>query len=154
MRLGRRGFSLLGALAALPLPRSAASEPEATVVVEVLTAAAFELFPHRELELARYRTLAESFVSESPDAAGALAAQLGGAGFTVQPRAGRIAQMQAAQSRADFQAFRLHALMSLYNDLEVTRLFGYEGPSLSKGGYLERGFDDAKWIPEPAADAD
>ena len=32
--------------------------------------------------------------------------------------------------------------------------FGYEGEVFSKGGYLHRGFNDLKWLPEvPAADS-
>jgi hypothetical protein len=39
-----------------------------------------------------------------------------------------------------------------YNDLSVTRRFGYQGPSYEEGGYLTRGFDDIDWL--PAADPD
>jgi hypothetical protein len=34
------------------------------------------------------------------------------------------------------------------------RLFGYEGEAFSKGGYLTRGFNDLRWLPEvPLADS-
>jgi hypothetical protein len=28
-------------------------------------------------------------------------------------------------------------------------LLGYEGRSFAKGGYLQRGFNDLDWLPEP-----
>ncbi len=41
------------------------------------------------------------------------------------------------------------ASVKLYDDHEVWRLLGYEGPSFDKGGYIERGFNDLDWLPEP-----
>lgn len=41
------------------------------------------------------------------------------------------------------------AVVSLYDDHEVWELLGYEGASFDKGGYLERGFDDLDWLPDP-----
>ena len=35
---------------------------------------------------------------------------------------------------------------ALYNQKEVWPIFGYEGEFLSKGGYIERGFDDIEWL--------
>lgn len=40
-------------------------------------------------------------------------------------------------------------VVTLYSDPEVWQLLGYEGPSFDKGGYLDRGFDDLDWLPEP-----
>ena len=40
-------------------------------------------------------------------------------------------------------------VVSLYSDPEVWELIGYEGPSFDQGGYLERGFDDLDWLPDP-----
>lgn len=51
---------------------------------------------------------------------------------------------------AEFFAFvRAVAIPVLYSDAEVWELLGYEGESYSKGGYLERGFDDLDWLPDP-----
>jgi hypothetical protein len=51
---------------------------------------------------------------------------------------------------AEFFAFiRGVTVVTLYNDDEVHRLLGYEGPSFEQGGYLHRGFDDLEWLPTP-----
>jgi hypothetical protein len=44
------------------------------------------------------------------------------------------------------------AVVALYDDHEVWDLLGYEGPSYDKGGYVERGFNDLNWLPEPRID--
>jgi len=47
---------------------------------------------------------------------------------------------------AFFQTVRGGLVVSLYNQKEVWPLFGYEGESYSKGGYIDRGFDDIAWL--------
>ncbi len=37
-------------------------------------------------------------------------------------------------------------MVSLYNQQEVWAILGYEGESASKGGYINRGFDDIDWL--------
>jgi hypothetical protein len=44
--------------------------------------------------------------------------------------------------------------MTLYASPLVYSSFGYEGEAFSKGGYLLRGFNDLRWLPEvPLADS-
>jgi len=45
-----------------------------------------------------------------------------------------------------FQKVYSTTIVSLYNQPEVWPLFGYEGPSSAKGGYLHRGFNDLNWL--------
>jgi hypothetical protein len=45
------------------------------------------------------------------------------------------------------------AVVSLYNNQLVWRHFGYEGSSAEHGGYIDRGFDDLSWLPDPDAEA-
>ena len=40
-------------------------------------------------------------------------------------------------------------VVTLYSDPEVWDLLGYEGASFDRGGYLNRGFDDLDWLPDP-----
>jgi len=48
-----------------------------------------------------------------------------------------------------FGFVRRTAVLNLYDDTEVWDRLGYEGPSFDKGGYINRGFDDLDWLPEP-----
>jgi hypothetical protein len=45
-----------------------------------------------------------------------------------------------------FQSVRSGLVVSLYNQKEVWPIFGYEGESASRGGYIHRGFDDIAWL--------
>ena len=48
-----------------------------------------------------------------------------------------------------FEHVRGTTTVTLYNDKEVWELLGYEGYSSDKGGYINRGFNDLDWLPEP-----
>ena len=49
---------------------------------------------------------------------------------------------------------RRTALFVLYDNPIAWAHFGYEGEAFSKGGYLFRGFNDLKWLPDvPLADS-
>lgn len=53
---------------------------------------------------------------------------------------------------ADLEFFgfiRRTVVLNLYDDPEVHAALGYEGESFSQGGYLNRGFNDLSWLPEP-----
>jgi hypothetical protein len=45
-----------------------------------------------------------------------------------------------------FKTLRSGLVTGLYNQKEVWPLFGYEGSSADKGGYIDRGFDDLTWL--------
>lgn len=60
--------------------------------------------------------------------------------------ADRVAVLRGMQDSAFFQQIRGGLITGLYNQKEVWPLFGYEGESFSKGGYLENGFDDIDWV--------
>jgi hypothetical protein len=58
----------------------------------------------------------------------------------------RVALLKAVQTGPFFKKVRGDLVVSLYNQKAVWPMFGYEGESSSKGGYIARGFDDIKWI--------
>lgn len=45
-----------------------------------------------------------------------------------------------------FQTIRGGLVTGLYDQQEIWPVFGYEGESFSKGGYMGRGFDDISWL--------
>lgn len=58
----------------------------------------------------------------------------------------RVAILRSVQDGAFFQKVRGDLVVSIYNQPEVWRRLGYEGESASKGGYINRGFDDLDWL--------
>ncbi len=65
-------------------------------------------------------------------------------------------QLEVLTARQDggfFQKVRGQCIVSIYNNPLAWRHFGYEGSSAEFGGYMERGFDDLAWLPQPSDDA-
>jgi hypothetical protein len=58
----------------------------------------------------------------------------------------RVKVLQQIEQSPFFQAIRGGLVVSLYNQKELWPIFGYEGESYSKGGYIARGFDDIEWL--------
>ncbi len=58
----------------------------------------------------------------------------------------RVKLLTAIESTPFFQTIRGGLIGGLYNQKEIWPLFGYEGESASKGGYINRGFNDITWI--------
>jgi len=58
----------------------------------------------------------------------------------------RVGLLRQIEGGPFFQAVRGGLVVSLYNNKEVWPAFGYEGESASKGGYINRGFNDITWL--------
>jgi hypothetical protein len=58
----------------------------------------------------------------------------------------RVAILREIEDGAFFQKVRGGLVVSLYNQEEVWPIFGYEGSSADKGGYIDRGFNDIAWL--------
>jgi hypothetical protein len=58
----------------------------------------------------------------------------------------RVDILRGMEDSAFFQRIRGGLVTGLYNQKAVWPLFGYEGESFSKGGYVDRGFDDINWL--------
>lgn len=58
----------------------------------------------------------------------------------------RVDILRSMEDSPFFQTIRGGLVTGLYNQKAVWPLFGYEGESYSKGGYIDRGFNDINWI--------
>jgi hypothetical protein len=130
-----------------------------TAEATTLLAATRTIAPHDKLEDAAY-----AFVIRALDAAAAkdeaLHKQLQegvaslGSEFASDLEAARVETLRRIESSAFFQNLRVQTLLVLYSTPLAYAYFGYEGEAFSKGGYLMRGFNDLRWLPEvPAQDS-
>ena len=60
--------------------------------------------------------------------------------------AARLQALQRVEQTPFFQRIRSDFVLYFYSNPAIWPLFGYEGPSNDKGGYLHRGFNDIDWI--------
>jgi hypothetical protein len=71
-----------------------------------------------------------------------------GRGFAASTENDRVETLKKIESSAFFQATRQKTVQVLYATPMAYAYFGYEGEVFSKGGYLLRGFNDLRWLPE------
>jgi hypothetical protein len=137
--LSRRALCLAGV--ALPWAGAVLAQP-APPAPTWLAAIARALFPHSWISDAHYARLAGGWWDALPavDRAGAAAALAG-----VDPA--QPATLGAFLATPAGQGLRFALVTGLYADPAIYRRLGFEGPSADQGGYLERGFDDMRWLP-------
>ena len=124
-----------------------------------LMAMARTIAPHDKLEDAAYAMVIQATDAEAAKVA-ALAALLKegvktlGADFASASENERVTALTKIESSPFFQTMRVKTLQILYATPLAYAYFGYEGEAYSKGGYLYRGFNDLRWLPDvPLADS-
>jgi hypothetical protein len=71
-----------------------------------------------------------------------------GSEFAANAENDRVAALKKMESSGFFQMMRQKTMQVLYSTPLAYAYFGYEGEAFSKGGYLLRGFNDLRWLPE------
>ena len=120
------------------------------------------LYPHKRLPDAVYALLAKDLDAKAAgDAASAKMLQ-GGIAWLDKSAGGSFAKASAAkreeivrgmEGTAFFGTVRGQCITSLYDNDMAYAVFGYPGSAWEKGGYITRGFQDLKWLPEPSKEA-
>lgn len=124
-----------------------------------LLAAARTIAPHDKLEDAPYALVVQAIDSSAARDTGTLALLrqgLPGLGpdFAAAAETARVAALKSVETTSFFKSIRATTLATLYASPLVYAYFGYEGEAFSKGGYLLRGFNDLRWLPEvPVTDS-
>ena len=65
----------------------------------------------------------------------------------------QIAALKKIDGSPFFQKVQSTEIVSLYNNHEVWKQFGYPGASYPFGGYIHHGFNDLNWLPDPPESA-
>ncbi|KUO66742.1 MAG: Twin-arginine translocation pathway signal [Alphaproteobacteria bacterium BRH_c36] len=114
-----------------------------------------DIYPHDRIADEFYATAVKTYDSEGTAeiieaGVAALDAAAVGAGFPSYVETGwerdRVDILRSMEKTLFFQTIRGGLVTGLYNQKAVWPVFGYEGESFSKGGYINRGFDDINWL--------
>ena len=116
-----------------------------------------DLFPHDGLDDAPYRAVVAQLdtAAADPDTKALLVEGVvrldaaGGGSWRSLAEAERVAALREMEATPFFATVRPMALFGLYGNKAVWPRFGYQGSSWEYGGYIDRGFDDLDWLPEP-----
>ncbi len=119
----------------------------------VLMAMARTIAPHDKLEDAAYAIVIQNIDADATkDPVTHRLMKEGvavlGEGFAIAPENGRVEALKKIEQTPFFQTVRVKVLGVLYATEMAYNFFGYEGEAFSKGGYLFRGFNDLRWLPE------
>ncbi|HLK87986.1 MAG TPA: hypothetical protein VKT27_15910 [Candidatus Binataceae bacterium] len=129
---------------------------------ETLLRMARRIYPHDRLSDAYYIKVVEDLDAEAtakPATARMLKAgvtnldRISGGKFANDPMPIQIVELKKIERTPFFDKVRSTALVSLYNNRDVWKEFGYQGASYPFGGYLHHGFNDLKWLPDPPESA-
>ena len=120
------------------------------------------LYPHPKLPDAVYALLAKDLdaaAGKDPKTAQMLGEgvaaidKAAGGGFVTASDAKKLEAVKSLEGTPFFNTVRGQCITSLYDNDMAFAHFGYPGPSWDKGGYINRGFNDLKWLPNPPASA-
>ena len=129
-----------------------------TAEAAALVAVARTIAPHDKLDGAAYALVIQALDSEATkDEVMRKKLTEGirslGSDFARAPEPNRVAALKKIESSDFFQTMRAKTLLLLYASPIAYAYFGYEGEAFSKGGYLHRGFNDLRWLPEVPLEA-
>jgi len=120
------------------------------------------LYPHKGLPDAVYALLVKDLdaaAGKDPKTAQMLGEgvaaldKAAGGSFAAASDAEKLEAVKSLQGTPFFNTVRGECITSLYDNDMAFAHFGYPGPSWDKGGYINRGFNDLKWLPDPPASA-
>ena len=127
--------------------------------MQALIKIARDIYPHDRIADKFYAIAMKSFDDKASDAAVKKGFEDGVAGLDAAAKKAhgvnyvnvgwegqRTKLLEAVESTPFFQGIRGNLVVGLYNQKDVWPLFGYEGESASKGGYINRGFNDINWL--------
>jgi hypothetical protein len=121
-----------------------------------------QIFPHDKLPDDAYGRVVLALDAEAastPDTAKLLKDGIeqidtvNGASFASLSPDQQVVVLKKIETGPFFQKVRSTELQTLYSDQQVWKVIGYQGPSYPYGGYLHRGFNDLKWLPNPPQSA-
>jgi hypothetical protein len=123
-----------------------------------------EIYPHDTLDDAVYALVVKGLDVEAAgseetrellnDGVAEMDKTAGGSWLDLSPEQ-RTASVEAMAAAGNplFKKAHGKATVSLYDNDMAYAHFGYEGPSFARGGYMNHGFQDLSWLPDPPAEA-
>ena len=113
------------------------------------------MFPHKNFSDGPYEEAAEAVINAAKSTPGQMIILYNGLrelennSFSTLDPVVATSYLERIEKTPFFAVVQSSGLVALYNNHEVWKKLGYEGPSFDLGGYLNRGFNDLDWLPEP-----
>lgn len=159
MSLSAQSLALLGATAVtsqmIPVTLLAdEARPEALPELPAgLLQMGRDIFPHDRLADLHYAKPLAALLGKQADLVmsglrelQASARERHGKAFEALAENDRVALLRAIETEPFFREVRSALMFGIYDNKALFPLFGYEGSSVEKGGYVNRGFNDIDWL--------
>jgi len=139
------------------LNETALTEEARSVLIRVIRVA----FPHPRFPDGPYERTADTILKEAENSTWFRVAltqglltlgHLAGGDFRDLDDEDATKVLRRIESTEFFGFVRRTTVLNLYDNEDVWEVLGYEGASVDKGGYVNRGFDDLDWLPDPRVD--
>jgi hypothetical protein len=121
-----------------------------------ITAAARTMYPHDTLPDDVYARVGKKLAEAAREDSGAarmiedgVSALNSGRRFVELSADEQLETLKGIEGSDFFELVRSTAVAEVYSDDRTWKMVGYEGPSFDKGGYIDRGFNDLDWLPDP-----
>jgi len=133
---------------------TALTEEARSVLIRVIRVA----FPHPSFPDAPYERTADTILAEAETSTwfrvavtqGLLTlSHLAGGDFRNLNDDDATKVLRRIEATEFFGFVRRTTVLNLYDNADVWEVLGYEGPSFDQGGYINRGFNDLDWLPDP-----
>lgn len=130
------------------------TEDARSILIRVIRVA----FPHPAFPDAPYERTADIILAAAEDSTwfrvaitqGLLTlSRLAGGDFRALSDEDATRVLRRIEATEFFGFVRRTTVLNLYDNADVWEVLGYEGASFDKGGYINRGFDDLDWLPDP-----
>ena len=130
--------------------------PESGHMSQTLLIMAKDIYPHEIVENKYYQKIVDDLAIQETKLIGEGVAmldllsieKLGKPFIKVGYEPDRIRILRSIEENAFFIKVRTALMYGLYDNKDLYHLFGYQGSSWDKGGYLNRGLNDLDWLDE------
>jgi hypothetical protein len=161
--LGAIGVTMIPIASLVAIPAESYAQNFTALTADVgktLLKMARDIFPHDRIPDEHYMAVLAPYVTEAagnPELKSLMTTgvtnldavsmtRFGKAYAEIPAEGDRVSLLYGIEQTEFFQKVRSDLKSQLYNNQAVWPLFGYEGSSWDKGGYLHRGFDDIDWL--------
>lgn len=142
------------ATAATTAAENKISMPESSHISQTLLIMAKDIYPHEIVENKYYQKIVDDLAQQEKTLIGEGVAmldklsteKLGQPFMNVGYEPDRIRILRSIEENPFFIKVRTALMFGIYDNKELFHLFGYQGSSWEKGGYINRGLDELDWL--------
>ncbi|AAZ25461.1 MULTISPECIES: transcriptional initiation protein Tat [Colwellia] len=146
--------TMIGCAKASESEASSISMPDSGHISQTMLKLAKDIYPHEMLENKYYQKIVDDLAKQEKKLIGEGIAmldqlsieKLGQPFLNVGYEPDRIRVLRSIEDNPFFIKVRTALMFGIYDNKDLFHLFGYQGSSWEKGGYIDRGLNELDWL--------